>query len=165
MWKESLVCALWVGMVAGFLAPFADQNIQVGHAEKECGTKFYKKPHRSYSTTREAKTMLCTRPTNDGDGGDSDEELFLALFRQKVEQKAAKKNKNPSIPTAPPPSFDFDTGAGVPRASLEPDEIVPLLMTALQNVDVPTVDGGLVAMWDFASDTTKFVFQNNQTGE
>ena len=102
----------------------------------------------------------------------SDEELFLSLFHDKEEEKTDGKSTNAvgqkqlsATSTTPPPSFNFEMGAGSPRPSLEPDEIVPMLMTALQNVDVPNEDGGLISMWDFASDTTKFIFKNNRTGE
>jgi len=56
-------------------------------------------------------------------------------------------------------------GAGVPRASLGPEEIVPLLMKALENNDFPEVDAGLVSVWEFSSDITKFIFKNNMTGK
>ena len=50
-------------------------------------------------------------------------------------------------------------GAGVPRRELQPHDIPPLLMTALQCNDFPTVDAGLRAMWEFSS----FIFQHNIT--
>ena len=53
--------------------------------------------------------------------------------------------------------------AGVPRASLPPEELVPLLMRALECNDEPTRDAGLRAMWAFSSDVTRFVFDNNAT--
>ena len=54
-------------------------------------------------------------------------------------------------------------GAGVPRPTLPADEVVPLLMRALQYNNLPEVDSGLCAMWAFAGDTTRFVFKNNRT--
>jgi len=78
----------------------------------------------------------------------SDEELFVALYREKETKKSTD---------------ECDIGACVPKPTLKPEEIVPLLMKALQNVDHPTVDNGLIAMWEFTTDTTKFIFQNNRT--
>jgi len=116
--------------------------------------------HRKDTPFLMRSATLFSLPTNTGDVGDSDEDLFLNLYEEKAERKAA------GIPeAAAPSSYNMAEGAGVPRPSLEPDEIVALLMTALQNVDVPNVDGGLASMWEFAGDTTKFIFQNNRTGE
>ncbi len=98
----------------------------------------------------------------------SDEDLFVGLFldKKKEETNAGDpKDAKPLTTKIIPSSFDIDKGAGEPRLSLEPDEIVSLLMTALENPDVPVADAGLVAMWEFATDTTKFVFKNNRTGK
>ncbi|CAB9529314.1 expressed unknown protein [Seminavis robusta] len=54
-------------------------------------------------------------------------------------------------------------GAGTPRLELIPESIPPLLMTALRNNDIPHVDTGLAAMWEFAGGNTQHVFQNNRT--
>lgn len=54
-------------------------------------------------------------------------------------------------------------GAGEPRPDLAPEDIPPLLMTALSFNDFPTVDAGLKSVWAFAGDTTRFIFQNNET--
>ena len=95
----------------------------------------------------------------------SDEDLFVDLFLENKKRKdnVPEERTTPLVRNKIPSSYSIDEGAGVPRSSLQPDEIVSLLMTALENVDVPTSDAGLIAMWDFASDTTKFVFQNNRT--
>ena len=104
--------------------------------------------------------ILFSLPTNTDNFGESDEDLFLNLYEEKAERKAA------GIPeAAAPSSYSMVEGAGIPRPSLEPDEVVPLLMMALQNVDVPNANSGLASMWEFAGDTTKFIFQNNRTGE
>lgn len=87
-----------------------------------------------------------------GSYGDSDEDLFISLFNEKQNNEADIERK-PFM------------GAGVPTPSLQPEDIVPLLMTALENNNVPEVDAGLVSMWEFATDTTKFIFQNNITGK
>lgn len=86
-----------------------------------------------------------------GNYGDSDEDLFISLFNE-------KQNNEGDIDTTS--SFE---GAGVPIPSLNPENIIPLLMTALEHNNIPVVDAGLVSMWEFASDTTKFIFQNNIT--
>jgi hypothetical protein len=54
-------------------------------------------------------------------------------------------------------------GAGSPRNDLPPAELPSLLMTALRQNDLPVQDAGLHSMWEFAGDTTRFVFQNNRT--
>jgi hypothetical protein len=38
-------------------------------------------------------------------------------------------------------------------------------MTALEKNNFPETDAGLMSMWEFASDTTKYIFQNNMTGK
>jgi hypothetical protein len=82
--------------------------------------------------------------------GDSDEDLFLAIQEKKKEIADNLLNFQ---------------GAGKPRPELKPEEIVPLLMTALKLNDFPEEDAGLVSMWEFASDTTRYIFKNNITGE
>jgi len=82
--------------------------------------------------------------------GDSDEDLFLAIQEKKKEIADNLLNFQ---------------GAGKPRPELKPEEIVPLLMTALKLNDFPEEDAGLVSMWEFASDTTRYIFKNNVTGE
>ena len=54
-------------------------------------------------------------------------------------------------------------GAGIPRLDLSPEDIPPLLMEALQNNDVPNIDAGLQAMWNFAGGNTHFIFERNRT--
>jgi len=111
----------------------------------------------------------------------SDEELFVALYREKESNKSTEssyhatdlnnndhgndKEETRDCVTAGPslPSDECDIGACVPNPTLQPEEIVPLLMKALQNVDHPTVDNGLITVWEFTTDTTKFIFQNNRT--
>ena len=82
---------------------------------------------------------------------EGDEDLFLAIQDKHPEENAS--------------DYVIFQGAGKPRPDLKPEEIVPLLMTALQKNDFPEEDAGLMSMWEFASDTTRFVFQNNITGE
>jgi len=54
-------------------------------------------------------------------------------------------------------------GAGAPRPDLPPEDIPSLLMEALVNNDFPTVDAGLNSVWEFATDTMRFIFKNNRT--
>jgi hypothetical protein len=56
-------------------------------------------------------------------------------------------------------------GGGVPRSSLKPGEVAPLLMEALEKNNFPNDDAGLITMWEFSTDVTKFIFKNNITGE
>jgi hypothetical protein len=54
-------------------------------------------------------------------------------------------------------------GAGKPRPSLPPQDVPPLLMKALKSNDEPTSNSGLRSLWDFAGDTTRFIYKNNRT--
>jgi len=53
--------------------------------------------------------------------------------------------------------------AGEPHPSLPPEEVIPLLMRALQLNDFPEIDSGLHLMWAFAGDTLRFIYNNNRT--
>mmetsp|Transcript_33270 Transcript_33270/g.54962 ORF Transcript_33270/g.54962 Transcript_33270/m.54962 type:complete len:212 (-) Transcript_33270:422-1057(-) len=52
-------------------------------------------------------------------------------------------------------------GAGSPRPELPPTAVLTLLMRALELNDIPEADAGLKSMWEFAGDTTRFIFKNN----
>lgn len=54
-------------------------------------------------------------------------------------------------------------GAGEPRPDLPVEDLPPLLMSALQNSNFPEVDAGLHAVWAFAGDTMRFMYQQNVT--
>ena len=54
-------------------------------------------------------------------------------------------------------------GAGLPREDLDPKDLPTLLMEALSLNDFPLADSGLRSMWAFAGETTRFVFQQNET--
>jgi len=162
MLTDSIFLALFLGTFVGLVlsfhvSPFETyRHVKTKH-EGEMFTTEYRRDDHSVNT-RTTRTALFSLP--------SDEDLFVGLFLDKKKQGTENPDPNEAKPIRTkiaPPSFDIDTGAGVPRPSLEPDEIVSLLMTAVENVDVPVADAGLVAMWDFASDTTKFVFKNNRT--
>eukprot|EP00580_Thalassiosira_gravida_P001125 CAMPEP_0201609982 /NCGR_PEP_ID=MMETSP0492-20130828/15408_1 /ASSEMBLY_ACC=CAM_ASM_000837 /TAXON_ID=420259 /ORGANISM="Thalassiosira gravida, Strain GMp14c1" /LENGTH=238 /DNA_ID=CAMNT_0048075635 /DNA_START=228 /DNA_END=944 /DNA_ORIENTATION=- len=79
----------------------------------------------------------------------SDEDLFEELA-----------NKN--IPRGTE-TFDGCDSAKEPSPSLKPEEIVPLIMRALQNNNKPEKDAGLTTAWEFSTDTTKWVFKHNIT--
>ena len=92
--------------------------------------------------------------SDDDMSDESDERLFQALMDRKL--KMGQQTQN----------YDREyLGAGVPRSSLRPEEMVPLLMNALKYNDIPHKDAGLVSMWEFATDTVKFIFNNNVTGK
>jgi hypothetical protein len=50
-----------------------------------------------------------------------------------------------------------------PAAAIPPSELPKQLVLALRKNNFPEVDAGLESMWDFSTDTTKFVFKNNRT--
>ena len=54
-------------------------------------------------------------------------------------------------------------GAGYPRPDLPPEELPTLLMNALSWNDFPNVDSGLHSLWAFAGETTRHIFQHNET--
>ena len=54
-------------------------------------------------------------------------------------------------------------GAGSPRPDLTPQELPILLMDSLKLNDFPEIDSGLLSMWAFAGDTTRFIYKNNIT--
>ena len=60
-------------------------------------------------------------------------------------------------------SGDAFQGAGLPRPELDPSEVPSLLMRALARNDFPEVNSGLHSMWEFAGDTTRFIYQNNRS--
>ena len=117
--------------------------------------------------------LFTQRQEYDYDGDDtsrsSDEELFVALFNEK--KKASLLSSSSAVTSI---YFDESTGsAGVLRLCLKPEDIAPLLMTALsQNNNSSSSsssssnrdhNAGLISMWDFSSDITKYIFKNNMT--
>lgn len=54
-------------------------------------------------------------------------------------------------------------GAGQPRKELYPGDLPALLHEALYRNNFPEVDSGLLSMWDFSGDSTKYIFKNNVT--
>ena len=94
--------------------------------------------------------------------GESDEELFLRLMNENLQNDDVEKNNmvdNVSDNT------DEYLGAGISRPSLAPEDLVPLLMKALKNNDIPNKDAGLQSIWELTTDTTKYIFKNNITGK
>jgi hypothetical protein len=53
-------------------------------------------------------------------------------------------------------------GAKEARPNLPPEELPSMLMNALRFNDIPSKDAGLQAMWEFAGDITRHVFQQNR---
>eukprot|EP00980_Cylindrotheca_fusiformis_P013661 scaffold3515_cov126-Cylindrotheca_fusiformis.AAC.10 len=60
------------------------------------------------------------------------------------------------------PSRAFQ-GAGRPRPNLRPEDLPPLLMEALAWNDFPNENDGIRSVWAFAGDTTRHIFNQNQT--
>ena len=54
-------------------------------------------------------------------------------------------------------------GAGLPRDDLQPGCLPTLMMEALTLNDFPEIDSGLRSMWAFAGETTRHIFQPNET--
>jgi len=78
------------------------------------------------------------------------------------EEEKVKEDATSDFPGGTSSSF---RGAGLPRPELKPEDIPPLLMEALQYNDVPELNAGLNAMWEFAagSSHTHYIYQNNRT--
>ena len=75
-----------------------------------------------------------------------------------------KESSSSSSPSSPIIITESDwKGAGLPRDDLEPEELPILLMQALSANDFPELDSGLRSMWAFAGDTTRHIFQQNET--
>mmetsp|Transcript_6072 Transcript_6072/g.8988 ORF Transcript_6072/g.8988 Transcript_6072/m.8988 type:complete len:235 (+) Transcript_6072:100-804(+) len=86
-----------------------------------------------------------------------DEALFLSIIDQSeryIFEAGMEAEKVDDV---------LSQGAGVPRTCLDPGELAPLLMKALQNNDISDENSGLKVMWDFSGDLTKYVFKNNMT--
>ena len=103
------------------------------------------------------------------DDDSSDEELFVALLDQK-----SKSRDNTAATFISPDStaqqFHYEhynhlANVTGPTPSIKPEEIIPFIMNALRNNDYPDKDSGLKLVWEFATDTTQYVFKNNITGE
>ncbi len=52
-----------------------------------------------------------------------------------------------------------------PASLLSPESVIPAIMNALKRNDEPHKDAGLTMVWEFTTETTKYVFKNNVTGE
>lgn len=93
----------------------------------------------------------------------SDEELFSALLSDESKSHDTSTSSISNLNT----SAEYAHLANVtsPSPSIKPEEIIPLIMIALKNNDVPDKDAGLKLVWEFATDTTQYVFRNNRTGK
>lgn len=98
----------------------------------------------------------------DASARESDEDLFLSIIDRN--ERNNNENKEEELERQDEKIEPFE-GAGVPRASLKPEEIAPLLMTALQQNDFPEENSGVTAMWEFSTDVNKFVFKNDIDGK
>ena len=105
---------------------------------------------------------LPTSSVLNASGRESDEELFLSI----IDRNERNDNTNVDVePAGQDENIEPFRGAGVPRASLKPEEIAPLLMTALQQNDFPEENSGVTAMWEFSTDVNKFIFKNDINGK
>ena len=97
----------------------------------------------------------------------SDEALFAALLddKSKASASTASSSISSSLDTSLSSEYAHLANVTSPCPSLKPEEIIPLIMNALKNNDVPDKDAGLRLVWEFVKDTTQYVFQNNRTGE
>jgi hypothetical protein len=116
-----------------------------------------------FLTLRSAGTSLAfswTTRRNTRNGLSSRFGCILVQIGPKEQYSSEYDNGIADFPGGISSSFQ---GAGSPRLELHPEEIPPLLMEALQNNDIPDIDAGLNAMWDFAGGNTKYIFEYNRT--
>ena len=102
------------------------------------------------------------------DDDSSDEELFVALLDQKSKSRdttAATFISPDSTAQQFHEHYNHLANVTGPTPSIKPEEIIPFIMNALRNNDCPDKDAGLKLVWEFATDTTQYVFKNNITGE
>ena len=106
---------------------------------------------------------------DDSSDDSSDEELFAALLQQKSKSRDTTAAATSISPDSTSQQFHehYNHLANVtgPTPSIKPEEIIPFIMNALRNNDYPDKDSGLKLVWEFATDTTQYVFKNNITGE
>ncbi|KAL7538968.1 hypothetical protein ACHAXR_008913 [Thalassiosira sp. AJA248-18] len=121
-----------------------------------CIANGFSSPNSRISSCREASTALFLKAERYGDQEDSDEDLFVALANEKTRKKTGSV-------TGGVDSTAFENGVRAPTPTLKPEEIVPLIMHALNNNDTPNKDAGLLMVWEFTTGTTQYIFQNNVT--
>jgi hypothetical protein len=134
---------------------------------------YYSSSSKTIPLLKTSTSLSLFAKQQDYDYDDSDEELFVALFNEK--KKETLLSSSSAVASM---YFDESTGsAGVPRLCLKPEDIAPLLMTALTKNKNNSNDNdskssssssrdnnaGLISMWDFSSDITKYIFKNNIT--
>ena len=61
------------------------------------------------------------------------------------------------------PAWTSMSATRAPSPDIQPQALPTLLMEALENNNFPDVDSGLRTMWQFASDTTRFIYKGNLT--
>ena len=123
-------------------------------------------PHTIHSSSRLLESYYSYE-----DDDSNDEELFAALLDQKSKSRDTTTAATSISPDNTSQQFDehynYNHLANVtgPTPSIKPEEIIPFIMNALRNNDYPDKDAGLKLVWEFATDTTQYVFKNNITGE
>jgi hypothetical protein len=117
-------------------------------------------------TTESPMTLLSSTCLYVSYDDDSDEELFAALLIDQS-SKAQQHNTTSYSPISGLDTSRYSHLANVtsPSPFIKPEEIIPLIMIALKNNDFPEKDAGIKLVWEFATDTTQYVFRNNRTGE
>jgi len=116
-------------------------------------------PHISIIPHNPNVVLHCAFQSNNNNNNNNNDQEYVGIDDESLFQSIIE-NKDKDDNTA-----GGGKGAGVPRESLGPEDVAPLLMNALQNNNIPETDAGIVSMWEFSSDMTKFVFKNNATGE
>mmetsp|Transcript_10820 Transcript_10820/g.18947 ORF Transcript_10820/g.18947 Transcript_10820/m.18947 type:complete len:245 (-) Transcript_10820:58-792(-) len=106
--------------------------------------------NKIHSSESSSRTSLLRGTYGLYDG--SDEDLFIALANDK------KMAREAEAVTDYPESATLKSGIDT-----NPEEVVPLIMNALKNNDTPCKNAGLMLVWEFTTDTTKFIFNNNIT--
>ena len=92
---------------------------------------------------------------------------LVALSGENTRDDSSGSMDQPSTSITTTPSLIITEsdwkGAGLPRDDLNPEDLPTLLMNALSHNDFPEIDTGLHSMWAFAGETTRHIFQHNET--
>ena len=127
------------------------------------------RPNMPSSPTIHSSSCLHESYYSYEDDDRSDEELFAALLDQKSKSRdttaAATSISHDSTEQQFHEHYNHLANVTAPTPSIQPEEIIPFIMNALSNNDYPDKDAGLKLVWEFATDTTQYVFKNNITGE
>ena len=92
---------------------------------------------------------------------------LVALSGENTRDDSSGSMDQPSTSITTTPSLIITEsdwkGAGLPRDDLNPEDLPTLLMNALSHNDFPEIDTALHSMWAFAGETTRHIFQHNET--